>query len=120
MKHLIIIVLISVSTFAAAQSSSRLKTRIVDDNQTLSIQIDGNRNGQPLHYNQTFDVAGMTTLQKDVLKFRAFASQNVAPPLHDMAVSIATLVGVLSLVITVAIVGYQTRYRKRKLMANSE
>ena len=109
MKHLLIIVLLSISTFATAQSSSRMKTRIVDNSQTLLIQIDGNKSGRSIHYKQTFDVAGMTTFQKDVLKYRAFASQNVVPPLHDMAVSIATLLGALSLVITLVIVDYRSR-----------
>ncbi|UFH55931.1 hypothetical protein [Spirosoma sp. KNUC1025] len=109
MKHLLILILLSISTFTMAQSSSRLKTRIVDNSQTLSIQIDGNRNGRSIHYKQTFDVEGMTTLQKDILKYRAFTSQNVMPPLHDMAVSIATILVAISLVVTFLIVGYQSR-----------
>lgn len=109
MKHLLIIALVSLSTFASAQSVSRLKTRITDNNQTLTIQFDGNKNGRPIHYKRTFDVAGMNTFQKDVLKYRAFASQNVVPPLHDMLVSVITILGIVSLAITLLILGYQSR-----------
>ncbi len=109
MKQLLIIALVSLSTLAGAQSESRLKTQITDNTQTLTIQFDGHKNGRPIHYKRTFDVAGMTSFQKDVLKYRAFASQNVVPPLHDMLVSIITIFGIISFIMTLLILGYQSR-----------
>lgn len=83
MKVLFINLLLSISLSAAAQSSP-LRTRIVNDDQTLSIQIDGFKNGRKIHYNRTFDVARLNPLQKEILKYRAFESQGIALPLHEM------------------------------------
>lgn len=87
MKYLFVSLLLSLSLAVTAQpsSSSALRTRIVNDDQTLSIQIEGINNGRKIHYRQAYDVAGMNLLQKEWLKYRAFESQGVALPLHEIA-----------------------------------
>ncbi|GAB4016371.1 hypothetical protein GCM10028808_44600 [Spirosoma migulaei] len=108
MKHLLIILMLSLSTAVQAQSSnSRVKTRISDDNQTLSIQIDVNKHGQDIHYKQAFDVSGMNGLQIDLLKYRVFASQDITLPFHEMKRLMGAVLGaiiVIALAIAVIIV----------------
>lgn len=111
MKHLVIILLFSLPLAAQAQSSSSLKTRISDDSQTLSIKIDGTKQGRELHYQQAFDVSGMNGLQIDVLKYRVFAAQGVTVPIHEMKRLMSVVVGgalLIALIIAFFILRYQS------------
>lgn len=78
MKPLFLILLLSISFAATAQTSmstySSTHSQINDNNKTLSIQIDGQRNGQQVAYNRTFNVRGMSRGEKDALKNRVLDS----------------------------------------------
>jgi hypothetical protein len=113
MKQLAIILILSLMTAVQAQSSDRLQTRISDDNQTLSIKIDGNKQGREIHFQQAFDVSRMNGLQIDLLKYRAFASQGITLPIHEMKYVISAVLGVLML-IALAIAFYILRYQANK------
>ncbi|SFC73596.1 hypothetical protein [Spirosoma endophyticum] len=111
MKHLLIALLLSIGLVAMTTNAnaSNLKTRISDDNQTLSIQIDGFKNGKEIHYSQHFSVADMSALQKTMLKYRAFNSAGVAIPFHEISWLFFTALVVITLILTGLIVGYQVR-----------
>jgi hypothetical protein len=111
MKYLLICLLLSIGLVAMTSNAkaSNLRTRISDDNQTLSIQIDGFKNGEKIHYSQRFNVAGMNALQKTVLKYRAFNSAGVSIPFHEIAWLFFAALGVITLIFTTLIVGYQVR-----------
>ncbi|CAN5428084.1 hypothetical protein BH09BAC4_BH09BAC4_10470 [soil metagenome] len=111
MKHLQVCLLLSIGLVAMTTNAnaSSVRTRISDDNQTLSIQIDGVKNGQTIHYNQRFNVAGMNALQKTVLKYRAFNSAGVSIPFHEIAWLIFAALGLIMLILTSLIVQYQVR-----------
>ena len=106
MKYLVIILMLSLATVVQAQPSySKVKTRISDDSQTLSIQIDVNKHGRDVHYKQTFDVSDMNGLQVDLLKYRVFASQDVTLPIHEMKRLIsAALGGVVVIALAIAFI----------------
>lgn len=112
MKLLLISLLFLLSMTAQSQPStpSSLRTRIADDEKTLSIQIDGFTNSRKVHYDRTFDVAGMNYLQKDLLKYRAFDSVGVTLPMAEMTGLVSTALGAIAIVITLLIVGFQ-RFR---------
>ncbi|WP_421827344.1 hypothetical protein [Larkinella sp.] len=93
MKLLLISLFLTISTVAMAQSSLRM--RISDDEKTLSIRIDGTRNGRKIHFNQAFDVSDMSTLRKELLKYRVFTSLELSPPLHEMPWVILSILGVV-------------------------
>jgi len=109
MKFLFISLLLSLATVAMANKSgySKLRKRISDDENTLSIQIDGNQNGRTIHYKHTFDVAGMSNLRKEVLKYRVFHSLGVAVPFHEMPWCISVAAGLVVLDVTLFLVGYR-------------
>ena len=111
MKYLLISLLLSIGLVAMTPNAkaSNLRTRISDDNQTLSIQIDGFKNGAKIQYNQHFNVAGMNALQKTVLKYRAFNSAGVTLPFHEIAWLVFAALGIITLVFTGLIAGYQVR-----------
>lgn len=111
MKLLLMSLLLSIGMVAMTRQSvaSNLRTRISDDAKTLSIQIDGSNNGRVIHYRQTFDVAGMNALQKEVIKYRAFYSASVMVPLHEIQGLILLILGLPALVIALLIVRYQSR-----------
>lgn len=111
MKHLLVCLLLSIGLVAmtANANASNLRTRISDDNRTLSIQIDGFKNGEMIHYNQRFNVAGMNTLQKTMLKYRAFNSAGVAVPFREISWLFFAAIGFIALVLTGSIVWYQVR-----------
>lgn len=111
MKLLLIGLLLSIGTQALAQqaTTSRLRTRISDDGTTLTIQMDGTRNGRKIHYDQTFDVANLNGLQKEILKYRVFASVGASLPADEMSRLIGLAFGSLTLIITFLIVRFQMR-----------
>lgn len=86
MKLRLLVLFLGVSTgvFARNDAPTVLKTRIINDEKTLSIQIDGLKNGRKIHYDQTFPVAAANQLQKEVLKYRAFRSVGLVLPPHEM------------------------------------
>ncbi len=81
MNAFLTLLLLSVSFLATAQkaTNSSLNTSINDDGKTLSIQIEGQRDGQPIKYNRTFDVAKLNTKEKDALKTRIMDSLGIGP-----------------------------------------
>lgn len=114
MKHLLIGLLVCIGLAAMPQCSvaSTLRTRISDDNRTLSIQLDGNQDGRKIQFSQTFNVAGMNPVQKELLKYRAFQSAGVPVPIHEIP---WLVFGPLCLIVfgtSLFIVRYQTRQRK--------
>lgn len=106
MKRLLIILLLSISLPSLGQRSV-WQTQLTDTDRTLSIRIDGNIDGRKIHYDQTFNVAGMNSLQKDLLKYRVFASQGAPLPWHEMSGSIFAALAAFVLLITLGIVIYQ-------------
>lgn len=100
---------IGLVAMASNANASNLRTRISDDNQTLSIQIDGVIHEQKIHYNQRFNVAGMNALQKTVLNYRAFNSVGVSIPFHEIAWLAFAALGLIAVVLTGLIIGYQIR-----------
>jgi len=111
MKLLLMSLLLSIGMVAMNHQSvaSNLKTRISDDAKTLSIQIDGSNNGRSIHYHQTFDVAGMNALQKEVIKYRAFDSVGIMVPLHEIQGLLLLVFGLPALIIALLIVRFQSR-----------
>lgn len=113
MKHLVIILMLSLATVVQAQSRyAKVETRISDDSQTLSIQIDVNKHGRDVHYKQTFDVSGMNGLQIDLLKYRVFAAQDLTLPIHEMKRLMGAVIGgiiVIALAIAFIIVRRPTK-----------
>jgi hypothetical protein len=82
MNAFLTMVLLSISFVAAAQKStnSNLNTSIQDNGKTLSIQVDGQREGQTINYQRTFDVAKLSTTEKDALRKRILDSLDVGVP----------------------------------------
>lgn len=111
MKFILIGLLLSIGTQALAQqaATTKLRTRISDDSHVLSIQIDGTRHGQKVHYDHTFDVAGMNSLQKAILKYRVFYSVGAPLPSHEMSRLIGLAFGLVTSIITFLIVRFQLR-----------
>lgn len=110
MKRLLIALLltISMSGFAQQLVSTNFRTRISDDEQNLSIQIDGIQNGRKIKYGQTVAVAGMSTLRKEVLIYRAFNSVGIVPPLNEIPWLFVTGVGLLVLSIALLRVSFRS------------
>lgn len=114
MKHLLICLftLIGLAAMPQRSGASTLRTRISDDNRTLSIQLDGNQNGRKIQFSQTFDVAGMNPVQKELLTYRAFKSAGVPVPIHEIP---RLVFGPLCLIVfgtSLFIARYQARQRK--------
>jgi len=111
MKIILLGLLLSLGAQAQAQqpTTSVLRTRISDDGNALSIQIDGTRHGQKIHYDQKIDVADMNVLQKEILKYRVFTSVGAPLPIHEMSRLIGLAYGFVTLVITLLIVRFQLR-----------
>ncbi len=110
MKNLLIIFLLTISTAALAQTSKvgPARTRITDDGKTLTIQIDRPDDTKPVHYQQTFSIDDMNRIQKEWLKYRVFADQGVALPLHEMVGLGIGMAGLLAFLGAFPIVGYYT------------
>ncbi|NEU69258.1 hypothetical protein [Spirosoma agri] len=77
MKSILTFLLLGAGFGALAQSSSSLSTVINDDDKTMSILIEGDRNGQAIKYNQKFDVRKLSAADKDALKSRVLDSLGV-------------------------------------------
>ncbi|WP_080241429.1 hypothetical protein [Spirosoma rigui] len=86
MKLLLTLVLLSAGTMALAQTSrqSTTSTTINDDGKTLSVQVDGQVNGQSIEYRRTFDVAQLSKRAKDDLKHRIFDSLGIGEPVTPL------------------------------------
>lgn len=83
MKPLFFYLLLTGSTaLAQTATHANLNTEINDDDKTYSIRIDGDRNGKEIHYNRTFNVAGLSKEQKETMKNRVLDSLGLgeAPP----------------------------------------
>ena len=115
MKTLIISLFFSFGLLVTAQASPRstLHSRIADDGKTLSIQLDGFQSGHQVHYDQTFDVAGMNSLRKDLLKYRAFRSQGLVVPLQETTGLILVPLILLASILTIIVIRFQ---RKKALL----
>lgn len=76
MKTFLTSLLLGLSAAALAQSSRHATTHtsINDDDQTLSIQVEGHVNGKEVSYNRRFNVTGLSSAQKDALKNSVFDS----------------------------------------------
>ncbi|QJD78659.1 hypothetical protein [Spirosoma rhododendri] len=76
MKPLFLALLLGISFAATAQTSTYSSTHssINDTDKTLSIQINGQRNGREFAYNRTFDVRGLNKTQKEAIKNRVLDS----------------------------------------------
>lgn len=113
MKHLLIALLICIGLAIMPQRStaSTLRTRISDDNRTLSIQLDGNQGGRKIQFSQTFDVAGMNPVQKELIKYRAFRSAGVPVPIHEIPWLIFGPLCLIVFSVSLLVVRYQGRQR---------
>ncbi|MBO0937463.1 hypothetical protein J2I47_12980 [Fibrella sp. HMF5335] len=113
MKKLLIFLLLTLGVAAMARPADQpaQRTRIVQNDNTLTIQIDRTNRPQPIHYQQTFNVADMNWIEKDLLKFRVFASQGLVVPFQEVADLVVLLVGILALAGTLLIVSYQASKR---------
>lgn len=91
MKTLAILLLSAFSLAASAQSkTSSYKTNdtkqsVSDDGKTLHIMIKSNKDGKAVKYDRSFDVKGMSKLQKDALVKRVNDSLGINPPLPPPA-----------------------------------
>lgn len=76
MKPIFLALLLIASFAATAQTStySMTHSQINDNDKTLSIQINGQRNGREIAYNRTFNIRGMSKAQKETLKTRVLDS----------------------------------------------
>ncbi|MEZ0540764.1 hypothetical protein [Fibrella arboris] len=109
MKHFLIGLLLCLSAATMAQQApNSIRKQISDDEKTLSIRIDGVQNGQRVHVDQSFDVSGMNQLQKEWLTFRAFRAQHIPVSVHDIRWLLILSLGVVSLLLTLLIIVYQT------------
>lgn len=63
-----------VSALAQPSRSSMTHMSINDDDKELSIQVEGTVNGKDINYNRRFNVAGLSSAQKDALKNSVFDS----------------------------------------------
>lgn len=76
MKTFLTLFLLGLSVAALAQQSrtSMTHTSIDDDDKEMSIQVEGTVNGKDVHYSRRFNVAGMSSAQKEALKDNVFDS----------------------------------------------
>ena len=109
MKHQLtaLALLLAISTASLAGNPESVRTRIADDNNTLTIQIDQQKNGYNAHYQHRFDVSGMSFVQKDWLKYRVFAEQDTMLPFHEMRGLVFTVASLLAFLSTLLVVGYR-------------
>ncbi len=79
MKSLLTLLGLSLALTTTAQTFRRstTHTQIDEDGKTLSVQVEGLVNGQPINYRHTFDVARLDRLAKDDLKHRIFDSLGI-------------------------------------------
>lgn len=77
---LFILSLLSLSAAAQPSTHSNIASSINDDGKTYSIKIDGDKDGRRVHYDRSFNVAGMTNAQKDALRNRILDSLGIAEP----------------------------------------
>ncbi|GAB3510297.1 hypothetical protein GCM10027341_48560 [Spirosoma knui] len=82
MHSVLTLALLGLSLAATAQqpSGSSLTTSINEDGKTLSIQVDGVRNSQAIHYNRTFNTAGLSHSEQTALKNRVLDSLGIGQP----------------------------------------
>lgn len=113
MKILLIFLLMALGTVAMARPANAptQRTRIADDNTTLTIRIDRENGMQPVHYQHVFNISNMNWIEKDLLKIHVFADQGVAIPFHEIAELVVLVVGILALVTSLLIVNYQASKR---------
>jgi hypothetical protein len=109
MKLFLMGLLLSLSTIVLAKQPmySRLRQRIVDDGNLLSIQIDGIKNGRTIHYDQTFDITGMSQVRKEILKYRAFRAAGIVLPLHEMPWCVGMAAGLVVVIGALLVVRYR-------------
>ena len=113
MKPFLFALLLCISPVAMAHSV--LQTRFVDDGKTLTIQINGHRDGRKIHLDQTFDVSDQNVLQKELLKYHAFRSVGLMPPVAEFPGLILTGLGLVVLAGTVLVM----RFQKVKMAAQN-
>ncbi|GAB3542406.1 hypothetical protein [Spirosoma fluminis] len=82
MHSVLTLALLGLSLVATAQhpSASSLTTSINEDGKTLSIQVDGVRNSQTIHYNRTFNTTGLSRSEQTALKNRILDSLGIGQP----------------------------------------
>ncbi|MBD0257294.1 MAG: hypothetical protein ICV83_16370 [Cytophagales bacterium] len=105
-RHLLMgLLLVSTMAMAREPVATRLEKRIEDDGKTLSIHLDGFVDGREIRYRQTFAVADMNDLQKEVLKCRVFYAQGLGLPLDEMPGTLLAVPAVAALVIGLLVAG---------------
>jgi hypothetical protein len=70
----------SLAATAQQSSISSLTTSINEDGKTMSIQVDGVRNGKALNYKLTFNTANLNHAQQEALKNRILDSLGIGQP----------------------------------------
>ena len=108
MKTLLLFFCLFVSSFTLTQAApTSLRKQIVDDEKTLSIQVDGVSAGRQIHYRQTFNVAGMNRLQKEWLTFQTFQAQGIPSSVRELSWVLLLVASVLILLVALLITFYQ-------------
>ncbi|ADB39326.1 hypothetical protein [Spirosoma linguale] len=113
MKIILITLLLcfNLSAMARQPAFSSLQTRISDNEKTLSIQINGQRNSRKIHVNESFDVENMSRLRKELLKYQVFTNHGLGIPFQEVPGLIAVCLGSFFLFITVLILWYRSKQR---------
>ncbi|WP_338875190.1 hypothetical protein WBJ53_06160 [Spirosoma sp. SC4-14] len=78
MKPSLLFLMLGISLVSFGQSS--LNTVINEDGKTLSILIEGKRNGKPINYDRKFDVTKLSSSEKEALKNRVLDSLGLGQP----------------------------------------
>ncbi|RRB00070.1 hypothetical protein [Larkinella rosea] len=91
----------------AAMAHTVLETRVVDNGTTLSIRINGHRDGRKIQFDRTFDVSRKNILEKDLIKYRAFQSVGLMLPVSEMPGLIGSIVGILVFTGTVLVMRFR-------------
>lgn len=107
-RFLLLLLFASFGLFARQPESTTVRTRITDDGETLSIRIDGQREGKQIHLHKTLDVTGWNRLAKESVKLRAFLAVKLIPPFHEISGLILTAASAVLLALTMLLVGVRS------------
>ena len=73
-KRLIVSYIVMLATLCSCGGKDHLSTTVNDNNGKLTIKVDADKKWEPVHYNKTFDIRGMTKSQRDSIVHHVFDS----------------------------------------------
>jgi len=85
MKSALFVVAAVLSLGVAAQKNVSIHHSIDDNENRLSIKVNGTINGKPVDYDRTFDVTGMNREQRNAIKQRVYDSLGLPNPVAPAA-----------------------------------